>query len=123
LAIARFSGIAVFQPIINGVGGNLAAVQASRISTSLHTKSHLGTLPKDDHGGRVCAAPWAIFVRGEHAVTARILLAMVVPGHALFTMAVHFLDAGHTSLTPQFLALYLTAAVMQVSLLLFTAHW
>lgn len=31
--VSRFEGIAVFQPVINGVGGNLVAVQASRIST------------------------------------------------------------------------------------------
>ena len=35
-AVARFNGIAVFQPVFNGVGGNLVAVQASRISTYLH---------------------------------------------------------------------------------------
>ena len=36
-AVSKFSGIAVFQPVFNGVGGNLVAVQASRISTHLHT--------------------------------------------------------------------------------------
>lgn len=37
--VSNYKGIAVFQLVINGVGGNLAAVQASRISTSLH-KDH-----------------------------------------------------------------------------------
>ena len=37
-AVAKFKGIAVFQPVFNGVGGNLVAVQASRISTYLHTQ-------------------------------------------------------------------------------------
>uniref|UniRef100_A0A8C9TYR8 Solute carrier family 41 member n=1 Tax=Scleropages formosus TaxID=113540 RepID=A0A8C9TYR8_SCLFO len=32
----NFAGIAVFSPVINGVAGNLVAVQASRISTYLH---------------------------------------------------------------------------------------
>lgn len=32
----NFAGMAVFTPVINGVGGNLVAVQASRISTYLH---------------------------------------------------------------------------------------
>ena len=36
-AVTKFRGIAVFQPVFNGVGGNLVAVQASRISTYLHT--------------------------------------------------------------------------------------
>ena len=35
-AVSKFNGIAVFQPLFNGVGGNLVAVQASRISTYLH---------------------------------------------------------------------------------------
>lgn len=34
--VSNYKGVAVFQLVINGVGGNLAAVQASRISTSLH---------------------------------------------------------------------------------------
>lgn len=46
--VSRFEGFAVFQPVINGVGGNLVAVQASRISTALHKQAELGILPSDD---------------------------------------------------------------------------
>ncbi|PAV57765.1 hypothetical protein WR25_11385 [Diploscapter pachys] len=48
-AIRRYPSIAVFQPVINGVGGNLAAVQASRMSTALHkeTNDQMGILPND----------------------------------------------------------------------------
>merc|ERR1712130_606577 len=42
-AVARWRGIAVFQPVMNGVGGNLVAVQASRLSTDLHCGP--GSLP------------------------------------------------------------------------------
>jgi solute carrier family 41 len=45
--VVRFEGIAVFQPVINGVGGNLVAVQASRISTALHRDAQLGSLADD----------------------------------------------------------------------------
>ena len=38
-AVTKFKGIAVFQPVFNGVGGNLVAVQASRISTYLHSSN------------------------------------------------------------------------------------
>ena len=41
---SRFENLTVFQPVINGVGGNLVAVQASRISTALHIQADLGTL-------------------------------------------------------------------------------
>lgn len=40
--ISSYKGIAVFQLVINGVGGNLVAVQASRISTSLHKDRRFG---------------------------------------------------------------------------------
>ncbi|KAK7904685.1 hypothetical protein WMY93_017292 [Mugilogobius chulae] len=40
----NFAGMAVFTPVINGVGGNLVAVQASRISTYLH----MNALPMGD---------------------------------------------------------------------------
>ncbi len=48
-AVKNFKGIAVFQPVMNGVGGNLVAVQASRMSTYLHSESELGTLPEGNH--------------------------------------------------------------------------
>ena len=35
--VSQYPGIAVYSPVINGVGGNLVAIQASRTSTSLHT--------------------------------------------------------------------------------------
>ena len=46
--VSNFKGIAVFQPVINGVGGNLVAVQASRISTALHRDAELGTLADEE---------------------------------------------------------------------------
>ena len=36
--IVAYPGMAAYQPVINGVAGNLVAVQASRISTSLHKR-------------------------------------------------------------------------------------
>ncbi|CAB3379647.1 Hypothetical predicted protein [Cloeon dipterum] len=114
-------GIAVFQPVINGVGGNLVAVQASRISTSLHRDSKIGTLPS--YASNICLSPFAVFgAKGGHARTARILLAMVIPGHLIFSYTISYLQAGHTSLTPIFVVVYLLAALIQVSLLLYMSH-
>lgn len=122
-AVSRFDGIAVFQPVMNGVGGNLAAVQASRISTFLHgASSGLGTLPPGED--KVCLNPCAVlFGRSVHCRTARILLAMVIPGHLIFTYSITFIEAGHTSPTFVFLSFYLLAAVLQVLVLLHTTHW
>ena len=121
-AVSKFSGIAVFQPVMNGVGGNLVAVQASRISTHLHMLSTLGTLPESEK--KICVNPFSFLCgSGVHCRTSRILIAMVVPGHLIFTYSITFLEAGHTSPTVTFLMLYLIAALIQVWILLHTAHW
>lgn len=65
-AVETFQTIAVFQPIINGVGANLVAVQASRISTYLHQRVELGQLPVDDEDNssgkyKLCQSPFAAF--------------------------------------------------------------
>ncbi|CAK9805211.1 Solute carrier family 41 member 1 [Anthophora quadrimaculata] len=114
--ISSYKGIAVFQLVINGVGGNLAAVQASRISTSLHKDrpSSIQEIPvvRFNLFHAFCA-------KGGHARTARVLLMMVIPGHLIFGYTISYLQAGHTSFTPIFLIVYLTAALLQVILLLY----
>lgn len=117
-AVGIFSGIAVFQPVMNGVGGNLVAVQASRMSTHLHTSGR----PGEKSGENMSWLPWSVMCGSTHAVTARILMGMVIPGHLIFTYTISFLEAGHTSPTPIFLACYLLAALLQVSLLLYICH-
>ena len=42
-AVRVYKDIAVFQPVANGVGGNLVAIFASRLSTALHSTSVQGT--------------------------------------------------------------------------------
>jgi solute carrier family 41 len=37
--------ITMYQPVINGVGGNLVAIFASRLSTSIHRSTTKGTYP------------------------------------------------------------------------------
>lgn len=41
-AIKIYRIIAIYQPVINGVGGNIVAIYASRLSTALHRTSHAG---------------------------------------------------------------------------------
>ncbi|XP_011496783.1 PREDICTED: solute carrier family 41 member 1-like [Ceratosolen solmsi marchali] len=117
--ISSYKGIAVFQLVINGVGGNLAAVQASRISTSLH-KQQNGSIREMPI---VCISPVDVFfTAGEHARTAKVLLMMAIPGHLIFSYTISCLQAGHTSLTPIFIIIYLTAVLLQVILLLYIAQ-
>ncbi|KAK2168291.1 hypothetical protein LSH36_18g03047 [Paralvinella palmiformis] len=111
-AVSSFRGIAVFQPVINGVGGNLVAVQASRLSTALHQVSKPGTLPPGSVHGcpNLCSAFCDSTVSAR---TARVLMSLVIPGHLVFMYAIYYLQAGHTSITLSFAATYLAAAVLQ----------
>lgn len=66
VAVGFFETIAVVQPIINGVGGNLIAVQASRISTYFHLRSPMGLLPSEDEDdstySHTCSSPLTAFM-------------------------------------------------------------
>ena len=54
----RFERFAMFQPVVNGVGGNLVAVQASRLSTFLHRQGKPGQMPL---GHSVFTSPFKAF--------------------------------------------------------------
>uniref|UniRef100_A0A667WMU1 Solute carrier family 41 member n=1 Tax=Myripristis murdjan TaxID=586833 RepID=A0A667WMU1_9TELE len=116
-----FEGMAVFTPVINGVGGNLVAIQASRISTYLHYWSVPGALPLRMAVNWIY--PWATFCSADvNSKSGRVLLMLVVPGHLLFLYTIHLLQAGHTAMTPAFITLYLLAALFQVVILLYAAN-
>ena len=54
-ALAGNPGVAVYSPVINGVGGNLVAVFSSRISTFLHLNHEKTQLPTEFGTG--CVRP------------------------------------------------------------------
>ena len=54
-ALSDNPGVAVFSPVINGVGGNLVAVFSSRISTYLHLNHEKTQLPTEFGTG--CVQP------------------------------------------------------------------
>lgn len=61
--VSDFKGFVLFNPIVNGIGGNLASVQASRTATMLHSTSVMGVL--SDHSP-MCVSPIkALFYGGE----------------------------------------------------------
>ncbi|XP_073324234.1 solute carrier family 41 member 1 [Pagrus major] len=118
----NFAGMAVFTPVINGVGGNLVAVQASRISTYLH----MNGLPMGDPNPtpRKCPTPCTSFFGSSvNSRSARVLFLLVAPGHLVFLYTINSLRAGHTTLTPIFITFYLAAALLQVIILLYLADW
>ncbi|XP_052425305.1 solute carrier family 41 member 1 [Carassius gibelio] len=118
----NFAGMAVFTPVINGVGGNLVAVQASRISTYLHMNAL--PIPEPNPAPRKCPTPWSTFFgSGVNGRSARVLFILVAPGHLVFLYTINSMQGGHTSITSVFIAFYLAAALLQVVILLYLADW
>lgn len=114
-------GIVVYTPVINGIGGNLVAIQASRISTYLHLHSTPGELPEEAKG---CCYPCRTYCgTGVNNKSAQVLLLLVIPGHLIFLYTIHLMKSGHTSLTPIFIVVYLFTALLQVFTLLWIADW
>lgn len=91
---ARFSQLPVFQPVVNGVGGNLVAVQASRLSTALHKSGKPGYKPitsttlAGQKPDKLFIGPVEIFLSKNKSdinlTTARLLLLISIPAHLLY---------------------------------------
>ncbi|KAG7270678.1 hypothetical protein CRUP_030405 [Coryphaenoides rupestris] len=117
----NLAGIVVYTPVINGIGGNLVAIQSSRISTHLHFHSTPGEVPPEARG---CYYPCRTFYgSGANHRSAQVLVLLVIPGHLIFLYTIHLMKSGHTTLTPIFMTVYLAAALLQVLLLLCIADW
>ncbi|KAI9531276.1 hypothetical protein NQZ68_000774 [Dissostichus eleginoides] len=116
----NFKGMAVFTPVMNGVGGNLVAIQASRISTYLHFWSIPGVLPYKmrQHWPNPCIT---FFSSGVNSRSARVLLMLVVPGHLVFLYAISLLQGEEAPISVAFGICYLFAALLQVAILLYLA--
>ncbi|KAE9421448.1 hypothetical protein Angca_002203, partial [Angiostrongylus cantonensis] len=130
-AVREFHGVAIFQPVINGkfvyfcVGGNLGAVQASRLSTYFHQIGTLGELPHGWTTGHFCSVKRAFFSKDSDSRSARVLLFLVVPGHMAFNWLIRVFHFG--SIIPPhgalFTSLYLIAAIVQVMILLYVCQY
>uniref|UniRef100_A0A8C4HJ17 Solute carrier family 41 member n=1 Tax=Dicentrarchus labrax TaxID=13489 RepID=A0A8C4HJ17_DICLA len=117
----NLAGIVVYTPVINGIGGNLVAIQSSRISTHLHFHCAPGEVPDEAKG---CYYPCRTFFgTGANHRSAQVLLLLVIPGHLIFLYTIHLMKSGHTTLTPIFMSVYLAAAMLQVLLLLCISDW
>jgi solute carrier family 41 len=120
--VSIYDRIALFQPIINGVGGNLAAVQASRISTSLHRYGKPGLLFP---GFRAFTSPIEVFFTNKdiNIKTSRILLLMALPAHILYVFVIKLIEGNERmQLTAPFFIFYVFFALLQVALLLYMAY-
>ncbi|XP_003702336.1 solute carrier family 41 member 3 isoform X1 [Megachile rotundata] len=118
--VNSFNGFVIFQPIINGIGGNLVSVQASRISTTLHQTSIMGILPPHS---KMFIAPWkALFKGSPYAKTARILICMAIFGETIFIFVADYIKYRTSTIHVYFVLSYIFVAVLQVMVLLYVAH-
>ncbi|XP_072144981.1 solute carrier family 41 member 1-like isoform X2 [Dermacentor andersoni] len=121
LAVTHFSGLVVFQPVINGVSGNLAAIHASRLSTLFAQRSELGWHPEDDK--RHCVDPLkGLCGRNRQARVSQLLLLLSIPGHVLFVLLIFAISDAHVRLTVGLVLSYLVASVVLLTVLLYLAR-
>lgn len=121
LAVTHFSGLAVFQPVINGVNGNLAAIHASRLSTLFAQRSELGFHPEDDK--RHCVDPLTgLCGSNRQARVSQLLLLLSIPGHVLFVLLIFAISDAHVRLTVALVFSYLVASIVLLTVLLYLAR-
>uniref|UniRef100_A0A2K5MSX0 Solute carrier family 41 member n=1 Tax=Cercocebus atys TaxID=9531 RepID=A0A2K5MSX0_CERAT len=117
----QYKGMAVFTPVICGVGGNLVAIQTSRISTYLHMWSAPGVLPLQMK--KFWPNPCSTFCTSEiNSMSARVLLMLVVPGHLIFFYIIYLVQGQSVINSQTFVVLYLLAGLIQVTILLYLAE-
>ncbi|XP_036894463.1 solute carrier family 41 member 3 isoform X5 [Sturnira hondurensis] len=117
----QYKGMAIFTPIICGVGGNLVAIQTSRISTYLHMWSTPGVLPF--WMKKIWPNPCSTFCTSEiNSMSARVLIFLVIPGHLIFFYVIYLVEGHSVPNSKIFVAFYLLAGLIQVTILLYLAE-
>ena len=143
MAIKLFSTIAIYQPVVNGIGGNLVAIFASRLSTALHKKDVAGkwaewaphswyNFPIDAFFARKSKnyfyASAILFLKlvfqlklnikdPEHK-TGIILLLLAIPGHTIFFFTIYYILSAdkRPNLTATLVIFYIIVSVLQVKI-------
>ncbi|CAH0687164.1 unnamed protein product [Chilo suppressalis] len=119
-AVDRFRGYEVFQPIVNGIGGNLVCVQSSRLATHLHQTAIPGELPENT---RILEWPWkTLFFGTAAAKVARMLLVLAICGQIIFMTVADFVYQGVVTIQAAFGITYVMCATLQVMVLLYLAY-
>ncbi|XP_053619307.1 solute carrier family 41 member 1-like isoform X3 [Plodia interpunctella] len=119
-AVDQYPGYEVFQPIVNGIGGNLVCVQSSRLATHLHQTAIPGVLPEDT---RIVEWPWkTLFFGTAAAKVARMLLVLAVFGQIIFMIVADFVFQGVVTIQPAFGITYVMCSLLQVMVLLYLAY-
>ena len=140
--IIKYPKVAAYQPVINGVAGNLVAVNASRISTHLHqqkqeldaNKSKIGRLHRfssSELSDNQTSEKLSSNLKSEPKDICLLLWGLVVPGHLVFNAFIFLFSSEVVEEEPEllssnnevvFLMLYLSAALIQVGILLYSSR-
>ncbi|RWS09697.1 solute carrier family 41 member 1-like isoform X1 [Dinothrombium tinctorium] len=119
-SIARYSTLSAFQPVINGFGGDLVAVQCSRLSTNLHKTTALRKLPESEPN--ICVTPWyAFFDANQMSRFALLLVFIAAPSQIPFVFII-LLSQETTQVTLLLFLMYTIACTLQVSIALYLAY-
>lgn len=112
--------ITMYQPVINGVGGNLVAIFASRLSTSIHRSTTKGAYPTWAPKS-IFKYPYETFLGASNpeAKTSQILCLLILPGHIVFFFTLFFIksDDNHIELSFLMVLFYMIVAFFQVIIL------
>ncbi|KAJ8707453.1 hypothetical protein PYW08_010705 [Mythimna loreyi] len=119
-AVDHYRGYEVFQPIVNGIGGNLVCVQSSRLATHLHQTAIPGELPENT---RLIEWPWKTLFYGTAAAkVARMLLILALFGQIIFMIVADVMYQGKVTIQVAFGITYLMSSLLQVMVLLYLAY-
>lgn len=122
---AVFPKLAPFAPVTNGAGGNLAAIQASRIATDLHSRGKPGEKIsfEDEIDVQTPCPSCPNCSMDKHARSGLSLSLLMVPGAVLFVTLIIMIVSNGTSMpAPIFLLIYVVAVLTQAVLLITAAR-
>lgn len=118
--IFETNDVALFLPVMCGIGGNLAAVQASRLATLLHKYTESKELPE---GESVCMNPVSLITSTNPGYsTSRLLLLLVIPGQIVFYFICVFVKGKTWRPSGPFLLLYILGSESQVTILIYLTY-
>ena len=137
--ITKYPKVAAYQPVINGVAGNLVAVNASRISTHLHQQKQemdakesnirrLHRFSSSELSDNQTSEKLSSNSKNEPKDISLLLWGLVVPGHLVFNAFIFLFSSEVIEEEPSsnievvFLMLYLSAALIQVGILLYSSR-
>ena len=125
-AIKIFDSIAIYQPVVNGVGGNLVAIFASRLSTALH-KTDIAGQWATWAPAKCVSFPYESFfsTRNPEHKTAIILFLLALPGHTIFFFTIYYIKPvdERPELTAWLFIFYMIISLVQVLFLLILCYW